>query len=94
MPCRGHIKQLAEKVKEGLDSVEGVEATLFQVGALCSPATIQAPRGGGVTVAAKGVCVGVWGSWAAHGTELPCLLVLLLSVLRPGPRPLPTCLGL
>ena len=25
MPCRGHIKQLAEKVKEGLDSVEGVE---------------------------------------------------------------------
>lgn len=28
----GHVKAMAEKVKEGVDSVEGAEATIFQVG--------------------------------------------------------------
>ena len=29
----GHIKTLAEEVKKGCDQVEGVEATIWQVGA-------------------------------------------------------------
>lgn len=42
----GHIAALAKKIKEGVDSIEGVEAHLFQVPEILSPqvlAKMQAP---------------------------------------------------
>jgi NAD(P)H dehydrogenase (quinone) len=32
----GHVEKLAKEIKKGADSVEGVEATLWQVGPLVS----------------------------------------------------------